>query len=73
MTSDRAGAHKKRILFVVEGEKTEPSLIRGMFKAFGLDDTREVVSVGTNVHEFLRFLVQITPLSPLYFSVRASF
>lgn len=58
MTSDRAGAHKKRILFVVEGEKTEPSLIRGMFEAFGLGDTREVVSVGTNIHEFLRFLIQ---------------
>ena len=48
-----SGGKKKRILFIVEGERTEPLFVHRMFEAFGFGDTHDVVSVRTNVHELL--------------------
>ena len=47
---------QRRILFVVEGDKAEPKLLRSIFRAYDIDSQREVVSYRTNVHVLLNEL-----------------
>lgn len=40
----------KRILFIVEGKKTEPRFIKKMMSTLGLAEEKEIYSFGTNIH-----------------------
>ena len=40
----------KRILFIVEGRKTEPRFIRKMMKSFNISDESQTYVYGTNIH-----------------------
>jgi len=40
----------KRILFIVEGERTEDRFVRKMMKVFGIADERKTYVYGTNIH-----------------------
>ena len=40
----------KRILFIVEGRRTEPRFLKKIMSVLGLADEKEIYSVGTNIH-----------------------
>lgn len=40
----------KRILFIVEGRRTEPRFIRKMLKSFNISDESQTYVYGTNIH-----------------------
>lgn len=42
---------KKRVLLIVEGEKSEPKLFRKLFEEYGLDVEYEIYTYGTTIHE----------------------
>ncbi len=43
----------RRVLFLVEGEKTEPRILAHLFSVYGLSDAYEIVPVGGVVHQLL--------------------
>ena len=47
---------QKRILLIVEGERTEPRLLSALLRAFGLAEERSIVSLGINIHDMLQKL-----------------
>lgn len=57
MSVQRSASHRRQILFVVEGKKADPKVVKAALNAFGIDtDGYSVLSFGTHLHSLIRLI-----------------
>ena len=49
---------KSKILVLVEGQKTDPKLMKHLLEVYGIDQSHEIVSYNTNIYTLYNEMFQ---------------